>query len=446
VYGTGSSSLALARFRTDGTLDPTFGSGGLVVATAPRAIGPSGQFSGGGGGKSVAEDAAGRLVVTGGMMGLGHIDVALVRFTAGGALDPTFDGDGWVRTDISGDYDMGEAVAIQGDGRIVVAGTSDEYRAGNVYVARFVDGDPAGLLEKLDLTPATGMASVSGWAADSDATSPVSVRIQVDSVVRATVVASTPRPDIARTDARGFSASVLVGGGNHSVCAHAVNQGAGADAFLGCKSILVSSDPFGSVDTVGRRPGGVLVSGWAIDFDVAGPVAVQVYVDGTVRQTLTANQLRTDVGIALPGTGDRHGYQSIVALAAGTHNVCVLALNQGYGANRFIGCKNVSVGFDPIGSFDYALPLRPGALVWGWAIDPDVAGPVTVYIYGDGVFIGATLANQPRDGLDGVLPGYGSAHGFEGALTGGPVDAHSICAFAINQGTGSHVLLGCLNV
>ncbi len=444
---TGTGGMAVARYRADGNLDATFATGGMVLPVAPPAVVPGGgtQFSGGSSGRSLAVDASGRLVVAGAMTGLGNADLALVRFTAGGALDSTFDGDGWVRTDISGDYDIGEAVAVQADGRIVMAGTSDGYRAGDIFVARFVDGDPAGQLEKLDLTASTGMASASGWAADPDAPDPVSVRIQVDGVVRATVVASTPRPDIARPDALGFSASVLVGGGNHSVCAHAINQGAGADAFLGCKSILVSSDPFGSVDMVGRRPGGVLVAGWALDFDVAGAVTVQVYVDGTVRQTLTANQGRGDVGIAFPGTGDHHGYHGVIPMAAGTQNVCVLALNQGHGANRFLGCKNVTVAFDPFGSFDFALPLAPsGVVVWGWAVDPDVAGPVTVYVYSDGALIGTTPANQSRENLEGAIPGYGPTHGFEAVLSGGPAGAHSICAFAINQAAGSNVLLGCL--
>ncbi len=167
----------------------------------------------------------------------------------------------------------------------------------------------------------------------------------------------------------------------------------------------------------------MLVSGWAIDYDIAGPVTVQVYVDGTVRQAWAASQLRTDVGVALPGTGDRHCFR-LVAVAAGTHNVCVLALNQGHGTNRFLACKNVSVAFDPMGSLEFTFPLSEnGVAVWGWAIDPDVAGPVTVYVYADGVFIGATAANKSRIDVAAVIPGYGPDHGFEAFLAGVPAGA-----------------------
>ncbi len=51
-------------------------------------------------------------------------DVALARFLADGRLDPSFDDDGLVATDI-GSEDTANGLAIQKDGRIVVAGTDD---------------------------------------------------------------------------------------------------------------------------------------------------------------------------------------------------------------------------------------------------------------------------------------------------------------------------------
>src|SRR5918992_2510693 len=41
-----------------------------------------------------------------------------------GDLDPTFDGDGKVTTDFAGSFEIAGAVAIQGDGKIVAAGTA----------------------------------------------------------------------------------------------------------------------------------------------------------------------------------------------------------------------------------------------------------------------------------------------------------------------------------
>ncbi len=48
-------------------------------------------------------------------------DLALVRYNADGTLDPSFDGDGLVRTSLGG-YAMIADMALQNDGRIVVAG------------------------------------------------------------------------------------------------------------------------------------------------------------------------------------------------------------------------------------------------------------------------------------------------------------------------------------
>jgi uncharacterized delta-60 repeat protein len=55
----------------------------------------------------------------------GGTDIALVRYNTDGALDPSFDGDGIVITDLSGD-DAAFAVGIQADGKILVGGFTDD--------------------------------------------------------------------------------------------------------------------------------------------------------------------------------------------------------------------------------------------------------------------------------------------------------------------------------
>jgi len=78
----------------------------------------------------------------------GGTDIALVRYDTGGALDPSFDGDGIVITDLSGD-DAAFAVAIQADGKIVVGGFTDDgvsaallrYDTDGTLDTTFGDGD-----------------------------------------------------------------------------------------------------------------------------------------------------------------------------------------------------------------------------------------------------------------------------------------------------------------
>ena len=92
--------LAVARYRADGSLDPTFsGDGKLTLADF-------GDYSTA---NAVAIQADGKIVVAGG--------TALVRFNADGSLDPGFSDDGKVSTDLDA-----QAMAIQADGKIVLAG------------------------------------------------------------------------------------------------------------------------------------------------------------------------------------------------------------------------------------------------------------------------------------------------------------------------------------
>jgi hypothetical protein len=50
--------------------------------------------------------------------------VAAAAYAAAGGLDPNFSGDGKVRTDLLARGDFAAAVAVQADGKIVVAGSA----------------------------------------------------------------------------------------------------------------------------------------------------------------------------------------------------------------------------------------------------------------------------------------------------------------------------------
>ncbi|HEX3327573.1 MAG TPA: hypothetical protein VHV50_11305, partial [Actinomycetota bacterium] len=101
---------ALARYNPNGTLDPTFSSDGIQDTS----------FGG-----FVAMGAAlqpdGRIVVVGRAQAGGNYDFGLARYNPNGTLDPTFSGDGKQTTDF-GPFGFAAAVAIQADGKIVVAG------------------------------------------------------------------------------------------------------------------------------------------------------------------------------------------------------------------------------------------------------------------------------------------------------------------------------------
>jgi uncharacterized delta-60 repeat protein len=114
IAAGGLYQLVFARFNADGTLDTSFGTGGTTLVD----IGRSGTESGG-----LAQQADGKLVAVGSISGPTGLDVGIVRVTADGALDLSFDGDGLLTVDIN-DIDQAFAVAIQPDHAIVVAGVT----------------------------------------------------------------------------------------------------------------------------------------------------------------------------------------------------------------------------------------------------------------------------------------------------------------------------------
>jgi uncharacterized delta-60 repeat protein len=112
---TGFFDFALARYNTDGSLDSTFDGDGMV--TTDFAGNHDNSFA-------VAIQGDGKIVAAGSATVTGRPDFALARYNTDGSLDSTFDGDGKVTTDFDGGFDGADAVAIQGDGKIVAAGSA----------------------------------------------------------------------------------------------------------------------------------------------------------------------------------------------------------------------------------------------------------------------------------------------------------------------------------
>jgi uncharacterized delta-60 repeat protein len=107
-----------------GDLDPSFSGNGWVATNFGRRF-------------EVAFDVAisetdGKIVAAG-QTGL---RIAVARYLPGGALDTSFSGDGKVRTDLTAGLDAAYAVAVQTDGRVVVAGEASG-QGGRVALVRY---------------------------------------------------------------------------------------------------------------------------------------------------------------------------------------------------------------------------------------------------------------------------------------------------------------------
>jgi len=102
---------------------------------------------------SVAIQADGKIVVVGAVGIPGsqtHADFALARFNTDGTLDAGFDGDGKAMTDFALSTDWATSVAVQSNGKIVVAGVSRSFGPGpyDFAVARYnPDGSLDGSLD-----------------------------------------------------------------------------------------------------------------------------------------------------------------------------------------------------------------------------------------------------------------------------------------------------------
>jgi uncharacterized delta-60 repeat protein len=113
-----------------GTLDTSFNGTGTVTTS----IGSSNDD-----GNSVAIQGDGKIVVAGYSGFFNSRDFAAVRYNSDGSLDTSFNGTGIVTTSIgSSGEDEGYSVAIQSDGKIVVAGFSNNGSNHDFAVVRYI--------------------------------------------------------------------------------------------------------------------------------------------------------------------------------------------------------------------------------------------------------------------------------------------------------------------
>jgi len=169
-------NFALARYNSDGSLDTSFDSDGLVNSLHACACGftamgiqPDGKIVATASGEDVylaryntngsligsvsatnvggsfdtslglTTDNLGGILVTGSTLSSGNANVFVAKFLSNGTLDPMFDsGDGIVVTDLGSNSDIGYAVAIQPNNGIIVAGSQGDFNAKQFGTVRYI--------------------------------------------------------------------------------------------------------------------------------------------------------------------------------------------------------------------------------------------------------------------------------------------------------------------
>ena len=111
-----SNYFALIRVNSNGILDTTFNNDGKVITS----IGSNDDN-----GNAMALQANGKILVAGYSFNGSSKDLAIVRYNTDGSLDSSFDYDGKVTTSFSAFDEIGNSIAVQPDGKIIVAGNAE---------------------------------------------------------------------------------------------------------------------------------------------------------------------------------------------------------------------------------------------------------------------------------------------------------------------------------
>jgi uncharacterized delta-60 repeat protein len=136
---TRGNDFALVRYNSNGSLDTSFAEGGKLTTD----FGLESDLAYG-----ISVQPGGKILMVGeslsvrknpepypGFYMAGNIDFALVRYNSNGSLDTSFASGGKTRTDFKLLTDIGYAITVQGDGSILVAGSSQTFSAGDAYTS-----------------------------------------------------------------------------------------------------------------------------------------------------------------------------------------------------------------------------------------------------------------------------------------------------------------------
>ena len=126
--GSGDLDYAVIRVSADGALDTTFGTSGKAVVNVGNVQDTA---------NSITTDSQGRIILSGiSASSGGNYNYTVLRFTANGALDTTFDGDGIVASNFSGSTnDNFLGVAVDASDKIIAVGYSSGTNSASI--ARF---------------------------------------------------------------------------------------------------------------------------------------------------------------------------------------------------------------------------------------------------------------------------------------------------------------------
>jgi len=303
VAGTASDSatrpvatdIAVARYNSDGSLDSAFGTGGETAIPFPDSATEQGN--------AVAVLPDGKIIVAGTAFKTFNTppDFALVSYNSDGSLN------GIKTNDIAGGTDEGLAVAIQSDGKVVVAGRS--FRSNfDLTLARYsIEAGPTPVGDTTPPTAPTGLTATFNsttnaidlsWTAATDNVAVTGYRIYRDGgLTPINTVNGTTFSDAGLSGTHSYGVTAIDAAGNESSLSN-----------IASATVVVSGDvtpptaPTALIAT-GDLATGTIALSWTASTDDVGVTGYRVFRDngttpiGTVSGTTfnDTNQLGTHV-------------------------------------------------------------------------------------------------------------------------------------------------------
>jgi hypothetical protein len=293
--------------------------------------------------------------------------------------------------------------------------------------------------------------TVTGWALDPNAlSSGLRIFFYVNGKPFSYVQTTLPRGDINAhfhaTGNHGYSKTLTLADGANTVCAYAINVGAGNNTKLGCHSVPLNGSPIGGISTKSQKGNLATFTGWSFDYDApSAGLTVVANVNGAFAGSVGSTVVRPDINAAMHGTG-AHGYVLKLRLPAGTSTVCLHALNRGPGSESRLGCAAFRVSLSPIGKVDSVTMQGDRAVITGWTFDfSSTAKAIGVVIDNNGKHVawGPTAITRGDVNQAWSITGV---HGFSYSI---PLAAgtNRLCAYGVNTGAGGgNSALGCRSV
>ncbi|HYV13559.1 MAG TPA: hypothetical protein VE980_21825 [Pyrinomonadaceae bacterium] len=301
VAGTASDSatrpvatdVALARYNADGSLDSGFGIGGETAVPFPDSASEQGN--------AVALLPDGQIVVAGTAFKTFNTppDFALVRYNSDGSLV------GVKTNDIAGGTDEGLGLAIQSDGKVVVAGRS--FRSNfDLTLARYsIEAGPTPVGDTTPPTAPTGLTATFNattntidlsWTAATDNVAVTGYRIFRDDGLINTVTGTT-FSDAAPLGTHSYGVTAIDAAGNESGLSNTASA-----TVVGGGDVTPPTAPVGLTATADLATGTIALS-WTASTDDVGVTGYRVFRDNGTTAIATVsgttfndtNQLGTHV-------------------------------------------------------------------------------------------------------------------------------------------------------